>query len=92
MGTVANTPPERISVVFRDDSPEDNHTQAFTDFRAYDPDTHSDNIQAGVGAAFKSMKITIVTQAFEELPFAVIARGVEPALLPEMTHSIRCFC
>ena len=53
MGTVANTPPERISVVFRDDSPEDNHTQAFTDFRSYDPDEHSDNIQGGVGAAFQ---------------------------------------
>ena len=86
MGTVANTPPEKISIVFRDDSPEDNHARAFTDFLGYDPDLHSNNIQEGVGAAFKSMKITIVTQAFEELPFAAIAKGVEPALLPEMTH------
>ena len=91
MGTVANTPPERISVVFRDDSPEDNHTRAFTDFRSYDPDRHSDNIQAGVGAAFKSMKITIVTQAFEELSFAAIVEGVEPVLLPEMTHRFDVF-
>jgi len=91
MGTVANTPPETISIVFRDDSPEDNHTSAFTDFRSYDPDRHSDHIQAGVGAAFKSMRITIVTQAFEKLPFAAIAKGVEPALLPEMTHRFDVF-
>ncbi|MCY3742338.1 MAG: hypothetical protein OXH00_15090 [Candidatus Poribacteria bacterium] len=91
MGTVANTPLERISVVFRDDSPEDNHTRAFTDFRAYDPDRHNDHIQAGVGAAFKSMKITIVTQGFEKLSFAAIVKGVEPALLPEMTHRFEVF-
>ena len=91
MGTVANTPPETISIVFRDDSPEDNHTGAFRDFRDYDPGLHSDNIQEGVGAAFKSMKITIVTQAFEELPFAAIVEGVEPALLPEMTHRFDVF-
>ena len=91
MGTVANTPPETISIVFRDDSPEDNHTSAFTDFRHYDPNLHSKNIQEGVGAAFKSMKITIVTQALEELPFAAIAKGVEPALLPEMTHKFNVY-
>ena len=78
MGTVANTPPETISVVFRDDSPEDNHTRAFTDFRSYDPDLHNNNIQEGVGAAFKSMRITIVTQALEKLPPAAIAEGIEP--------------
>ena len=91
MGTVANTPPETISIVFRDDSPEDNHTSAFTDFRHYDPDLHSNNIQEGVGAAFKSMKITIVTQEFEKLSFAAIAKGVEPALLPEMTHQFNVY-
>ena len=91
MGTVANTPPETISIVFRDDSPEDNHTRAFTDFRAYDPDLHNGHIQDGVGAAFKSMEITIVTQAFEELPFAAIVKGVEPTLLPEMTHRFDVF-
>ena len=91
MGTVANTPPETISIVFRDDSPEDNHTSAFTDFRDYDPELHSDNIQEGVGAAFKSMKITIVTQALEKLPPAAIAEGIEPDPLPEITHRFNIF-
>ena len=91
MGTVANTPPEKISIIFRDDSPEDNHTRAFTDFRAYEPEQHNGHIQDGVGVAFKSMKITIVTQAFEKLPFAAIVEGVEPALLPEMTHRFDVF-
>ena len=91
MGTVANTPPETISVVFRDDSPEDNHTSAFTDFRAYDPDLHSNHIQEGVGAAFKSMKITIVTQALHKLPPAAIAEGIEPELLPEQTYQFEIY-
>ena len=91
MGTVANTPPETISVVFRDDSPEDNHTSAFTDFRAYDPDLHSKHIQEGVGAAFKSMKITIVTQALHKLPAAAIAEGIEPELLPEQTFQFEVY-
>lgn len=86
MGTVPNTPPETISVVFRDDSPEDNHTRAFTDFDAYDPDLHSDHIQDGVGAAFKSMKITIVTQELED-----IKEGIEPDLLPEQTHQFEVY-
>ena len=91
MGTVANTPPETISIIFRDDSPEDNYTSTFTDFRSYDSDLHSDNIQEGVGAAFKSMKITIVTQALEKLPRAAIAEGIEPDPLPEMTHRFDVF-
>ena len=91
MGTVANTPPETISIVFRDDSPEDNHTSAFTDFRSYDPKLHSDNLQEGVGAAFKSMKITIITQSPIELSPAAIAEGIEPDLLPEMTHRFNVF-
>ena len=91
MGTVANTPPEIISVVFRDDSPEDNYTNAFTDFRSYEPDLHSDHIQAGVGAAFKRMKITIVTQSLHKLPPVAIAKGIEPELLPEMTHHFDVF-
>ena len=91
MGTVANTPPETISIVFRDDSPEDNHTSTFTDFRSYDPNLHKNNIQEGVGAAFKSMKITIVTQALEKLPPAAIAEGIEPDPLPEMTHRFDVF-
>ena len=91
MGTVANTPPETISIVFRDDSPEDNHTSAFTDFRSYDPELHSNNIQEGVGAAFKSMKIAIITQSLIKLPPAAIAEGIEPELLPEMTHQFDVF-
>ena len=91
MGTVANTPPETISIVFRDDSPEDNHTRAFTDFRSYDPDGHSHNIQEGVGAAFKSMKITIITQALEELIPQAIEEGIEPDPLPEMMHRFDVF-
>ena len=91
MGTVPNTPPETISIVFRDDSPEDNHTRAFIDFDVYDPDLYSDNIQDGVGAAFKSMKITIITQALEELIPADIEEGIEPDPLPEMTHRFDVF-
>ena len=37
------------------------------------------------------MKITIVTQGFEKLSFAAIAKGVEPALLPEMTHQFNVY-
>ena len=66
MGTVANTPPESISVVFRDDSPEDNHG-IVTRFSGFDENLHSENIQGGVGAAFKGMTVTIVTQALEEI-------------------------
>ncbi len=91
MGTVPNTPPETISVVFRDDSPEDNHIRAFTDFNNYDPDLHNDNIQDGVGAAFKSMKITIVTQELEELIPEDIEEGIEPDLLPEQTHQFEVY-
>ncbi|MDE0316136.1 MAG: hypothetical protein OXM61_14645 [Candidatus Poribacteria bacterium] len=91
MGTVANTPPEKISIVFRDDSPEDNHTRAFTDFDAYNPDEHSGNIQDGVGAAFKSMKITVVTQELEELIPEDIEEGIEPDHLPEQTHHFEVY-
>ena len=85
MGTVANTPPETISVVFRDDSPEDNHTNAFTDFEEYNDNLHSKNIQGGVGAAFKSMTVTIVTQELEELTIEAIEKGIKPKLLPQKT-------
>lgn len=88
MGTVANTPPEVISVVFRDDSPEDNHIDLFTDFDNYDPELHDGNIQEGVGVAFKSMKITIVTQELEELTPEDIKEGIEPDHLPEETRYI----
>ena len=40
MGTVPNTPPETITIVFRDDSSEDNHTRAYTDFYGYNPNFH----------------------------------------------------
>ena len=85
MGTVANTPPETISVVFRDDSPEDNHTNAFTDFEEYSNSLHSKHIQGGVGAAFKSMTVTIVTQELEELTIEAIEKGIKPKLLPQKT-------
>lgn len=88
LGTVANTPPDRISVVFRDDSPEDNYTQRLTGFEGYDPDTHNAHLQEGVGAAFRSMKITVVTQALETLTPAERAIGAEPDLLPEQTRHI----
>ncbi len=77
MGTVANTPPETISVVFRDDSPEDNHG-IVTQFSGYDENLHGDNLQGGVGAAFKRMTITVVTQALEDLTPEEIEEGVEP--------------
>ncbi len=86
MGTVPNTPPEKISVVFRDDSPEDNHISAFTDFEGYDDNFHKENIQAGVGAAFKSMTVTIVTQELEELTPEDIEAGIKPKLLPQKTY------
>ena len=74
MGTVANTPPESITVVFRDDSPEDNH--AYDDFinnadrqQLSDDDIQSifeEKFQGGVGAAFKDMIVTITIQKLEE--------------------------
>lgn len=90
MGTVANTPPESISVVFRDDSPEDNHG-VVTQFSGYDENKHGQNIQGGVGAAFKSMTVTVITQATEELTAEEIADGVEPAIQPEQTQKIEVF-
>ena len=90
MGTVANTPPEVISVVFRDDSPEDNHGSV-TLFNGYDPDKHSGNIQGGVGAAFKKMTVTVITQELEELTPEEIEDGAEPAAQPAQTEKIEVF-
>lgn len=90
MGTVANTPPESISVVFRDDSPEDNHG-AVTQFSGYDENKHGQNIQGGVGAAFKSMTVTVITQEVEDLTPEEIADGVEAAIQPEQTQKIEVF-
>ena len=106
MGTVANTPPESISIIFRDDSPEDNDVLGVTAYLLEKLRNHDDfdrdaiteevesNIQGGVGAAFKSMKVTIVTQALEEvepLTPQEIEDGVippEPTPLPAETQTI----
>ena len=90
MGTVANTPPESISVVFRDDSPEDNHNLV-TQFSGYDENKHSENLQGGVGAAFKTMAITVVTQELEDLSVEEIEEGVEPKSQPTQTQKIDVF-
>ena len=90
MGTVANTPPEMISVVFRDDSPEDNHGSV-TIFNGFDPNKHSENIQGGVGAAFKGMTATIITQELEDLTPEEIEDGVEPKAQPAQTQKIDIF-
>jgi hypothetical protein len=90
MGTVANTPPETISVVFRDDSPEDNHNLV-TQFSGYDENKHSENLQGGVGAAFKTMAITVVTQELEDLSVEEIEEGVEPKSQPTQTQKIDVF-
>jgi len=87
-GTVANTPPERIAVVFRDDSPEDNHPIAF---QGLDPDADVGRIQGGVGVAFKEMKIRITTQALEELTPEEIEDGASAALLPDEDRTIKVF-
>ena len=90
MGTVANTPPEVISVVFRDDSPEDNHGSV-TLFSGYDENKHSGNIQGGVGAAFKKMTATVITQELEDLTPEEIEEGAEPKAQPAQTQKIDIF-
>ncbi len=101
MGTVPNTPPEVITVVFRDDSPEDNH--AYETFindkdRAVisDDDLQNvleDKVRGGVGAAFKSMVVTVVTQQLEEIPDLSEEElaGYERSLLPEESQQIAVF-
>ena len=91
MGTVANTPPESITVVFRDDSPEDNHVSLVTQFSGYDENKHSENLQGGVGAAFKTMAITVMTQELEDLTPEEIEEGVEPKSQPAQTQKIDVF-
>ncbi len=96
MGTVANTPPESITVVFRDDSPEDNYDiealkSDHPQFRPFDKDKHSDRIQGGVGAAFKGMTVTVVTQELEDLTPQEIEDGVEPTAKPAQTQKIEVF-
>jgi len=66
MGTVPNTPPTHIIVLFRDDSPEDN---CFNNESIIQFTTLGDNEElrkGGVGVAFKKMKLTITTQALNE--------------------------
>ncbi len=65
-GTVANTPPERIVIVFRDDSPEDNHV----DILEHDLERpeHVRFIQGGVGVAVKGLKVHLVTQPLGGFP------------------------
>ncbi len=95
MGTVANTPPDSITVVFRDDSPEDNHQ-----YEDFINDTDRDELnetdiqgifeekfQGGVGAAVKSMTVTVKIQKLE--PPIGVDDGESPperALLPERTY------
>jgi hypothetical protein len=62
MGTVANTPPDRIVITFRDNSPEDNHPLALP---ADLVESQPDRAQGGIGAAFKGMTIKIATQRQE---------------------------
>ena len=90
MGTVANTPPEVISVVFRDDSPEDNHGLV-TQFSGYNENQHSGNLQGGVGAAFKGLTATVITQGLEDLTPEEIEEGVEPKSQPSQTQKIEVF-
>ena len=85
LGTVPNTPPEHITVVFRDDSPEDNHPRAFL---GLSPTRDADLVHGGVGAAVKDIKVTIVTQAQAVISRTDRIAGVEPGLLPEETTVI----
>ncbi len=87
-GTVANTPPERITVVFRDDSPEDNHPRAFLGLSA---SRNAELIQGGVGAAVKDIKVTVKTQAQEEISRTDLIAGVDPPLQDEITTVISDF-
>ena len=70
-GTVANTPPERITIVFRDDSPEDNnygglsHIAEDDDYEpGQDPFTSKfgSRLQAGVGVAVKGITTTVTLE------------------------------
>ncbi len=61
MGTVANTPPTRVVIAFRDDSPEDNHYAAL--LPVFDELGLS---QGGVGVAVKQIEVYIKTQTVSE--------------------------
>ena len=84
LGTVANTPPDRIVVVFRDDSPEDNHPLAFDNLP-------EENAQGGVGAAVKVITVTVVTQGLEELTVDEREAGEVARQLPEEQRKFTVF-
>ena len=69
-GSVANTPPERIVVVFRDDSPEDNNYGGLSHDleRSY----QASRLQGGVGVAVKGIK-TYVTVEGRTNPYTITA-------------------
>lgn len=64
MGTVPNTPPTHIIVLFRDDSPEDN---SFTNENIIQFASLTDELRkGGVGVAFKKMTVELTTQARDD--------------------------
>ena len=65
-GSVANTPPERIIVVFRDDSPEDNNYGGLA--HDLEREFQAAKLQGGVGVAVRGMKVHIITQALSGYP------------------------
>jgi len=75
MGTVPNTPPTHLIILFKDDSPEDNSftndniPQFFYDEATYDEEKdynlEKEQEQGGVGVAFKKMTVKVVTQALD---------------------------
>jgi hypothetical protein len=65
-GTVANTPPTHIIVLFKDDSPEDNSfgNENIVQFATLGEDETLR--KGGVGVAFKKMTVEVTTQARDE--------------------------
>ncbi len=69
-GSVANTPPERIVVVFRDDSPEDNNYGGLS--HDLERPTQAARLQGGVGVAVRGIK-TYVTVEGRSNPYTIQA-------------------
>ena len=84
-GSVANTPPERIAVVFRDDSPEDNNFGGLS--HDLERETQVAKLQGGVGAAVKGITVRVITQALSGFP----DQGPDRPAGPERTQIIRVF-
>jgi hypothetical protein len=84
-GSVANTPPERIVVIFRDDSPEDNNYGGLA--HDLERDFQASKIQGGVGAAVRGMKVHVTTQALSGSP----ADGPDRPAGPERQQTITVF-